>query len=516
MPPDPSIKSKQSLFSISFFQNLNKRKENTVFSANPPPKRISGKTMTKVNNTTPVPFIKHWNPLFGFGAAFKKNAGELLLQLQQEHGDVFSIMLGRRKFTFVLNPHDYPTILKDTENLSSERVGKEVSTRAFGIDYSTCPDDMHDFSRMLSQAMQKNRIRLATEEMYKNLKQEISAIPAHHAQEDSLFRFIAELIFNAGGKAMFGSEIYQEDNLFEDFLAYDIKFPWYVAGLSKRWFFPKQHKYVQGIAKILETPRQEEQSDAILSYYTKMEAANIPRDVQGRIIYGLLWATQSNTVVMAFHSILYILKDKTAQQALLSEIETVLKNHNTSLANFPIAALNELTLLDACLDEVLRLKTFSMPTREVINPLSVNFENGKVLQATEGEMIALYPLTTHMNPDIYPEPNKFIWDRFVGKQGNGKMQYQGKKLQYNLLPFGGGASICPGRHFAKNEFKLLTAVLLTQFDIELLSDALPDIDQSRAGLGARAPLNDIPIRIKRKESHLTNNLTETRNTASLA
>ncbi|MEZ5507917.1 MAG: cytochrome P450 [Gammaproteobacteria bacterium] len=91
-----------------------------------------------------------------------------------------------------------------------------------------------------------------------------------------------------------------------------------------------------------------------------------------------------------------------------------------------------------------------------------------------------------MDPTIYPQPELFIWDRFLQRQGPNQFSYRGEPLKYNLLPFGGGQSICPGRHFARSEFKILTALLLRQFDIELLDTAIPPHDKSRSGLGVDA------------------------------
>jgi cytochrome P450 len=74
-----------------------------------------------------------------------------------------------------------------------------------------------------------------------------------------------------------------------------------------------------------------------------------------------------------------------------------------------------------------------------------------VTRPGEGVMINLYGL--HRRPDFYPEPDRFDPNRFLPANE--------KKLPRNAwLPFGGGARICIGSHFAMMEGILVLATLL--------------------------------------------------------
>jgi cytochrome P450 len=63
----------------------------------------------------------------------------------------------------------------------------------------------------------------------------------------------------------------------------------------------------------------------------------------------------------------------------------------------------------------------------------------------------------------------------------------GERVHFFMLPFGGGKSMCPGRYFAINEFKITVGTLLAWFDLELLSNEVPPIDPSRTGFGTASP-----------------------------
>jgi len=71
---------------------------------------------------------------------------------------------------------------------------------------------------------------------------------------------------------------------------------------------------------------------------------------------------------------------------------------------------------------------------------------------------------------------------------------------YNAV-FGGGVSMCEGRHFAQTELKVFIALLLTQLDIALAPEAKSSdaaLDRSRVGLGVMHPKGDVMLLVKRR------------------
>lgn len=203
---------------------------------------------------------------------------------------------------------------------------------------------------------------------------------------------------------------------------------------------------------------------------------------------GLLWASQSNTVVFMFYTLVYILRDKKLHSILKEEIdELFLKSENKTehgAAVLSTSILNKLTKLDSVVNETLRLVASSFLVREAQKDLSIELYNGKTLNLKKGEFAALYPRLTHLNEEIYENPNEFQWDRFLGRTGPNKFSYKNEKLKFNLLPFGGGGNICPGRHFVKNEVMIVVAELLHYIDFELIDTHVPEMDMTRAAGGA--------------------------------
>ncbi len=67
-----------------------------------------------------------------------------------------------------------------------------------------------------------------------------------------------------------------------------------------------------------------------------------------------------------------------------------------------------------------------------------------------------------------------------------------------LVPFGGGVSMCPGRHVAKNEIKIFVALLLYWFDLRAAPAPDPTFEPGRAGPGILPPASDVQVTMPRR------------------
>lgn len=114
--------------------------------------------------------------------------------------------------------------------------------------------------------------------------------------------------------------------------------------------------------------------------------------------------------------------------------------------------LGDLVLLDATVKETLRLHPVALNTVRVLKrPMRVG---GWELPA--GAEIAPCIYLTQRRPELYPDPERFDPDRFIGK----------KIDPYEYFPFGGGARRCLGVHFAQYELKVVLAEVLARATLE--------------------------------------------------
>jgi retinoid hydroxylase len=75
-----------------------------------------------------------------------------------------------------------------------------------------------------------------------------------------------------------------------------------------------------------------------------------------------------------------------------------------------------------------------------------------------GWYVFIFPMLTHLLPEIYPKPDTFDPDRFSPPRE------EDKKQPFSLIGFGGGAHGCIGLEFAQMEMKIILSTLLQKYD----------------------------------------------------
>lgn len=118
-------------------------------------------------------------------------------------------------------------------------------------------------------------------------------------------------------------------------------------------------------------------------------------------------------------------------------------------------ALAKLPYLGAVCDEALRLHpVVPVVGRRTLAPFTLR---GRELPAGTGVMAAI--CVAHMDPALYPEPERFRPERFLER----------KYTPFEYLPFGGGARRCIGAAFALYEMRIALGTLLAAHRFSLAS-----------------------------------------------
>jgi cytochrome P450 len=93
-------------------------------------------------------------------------------------------------------------------------------------------------------------------------------------------------------------------------------------------------------------------------------------------------------------------------------------------------------------------------------------------------------------------PGRFL--KYTSDTGAPAFSMEGKESSW--LPFGSGANLCPGRHFAKIHCVVTLAMMVDSFDCDVLagSKALkPDL--GKFGMGITGPKGKVAVRMRRRE-----------------
>jgi cytochrome P450 len=140
----------------------------------------------------------------------------------------------------------------------------------------------------------------------------------------------------------------------------------------------------------------------------------------------------------------------------------------------------EMPYLDMVLDEVLRLypPAWIGPRRAVRD-----FEfNGH--RVTRGAYVNYCSWASHRLPEVFPEPEAFIPERFSRER-------KAALPRGAYVPFGGGRRICIGKRFGQIEVKLVATMLLQQLRLDAMPGRTMTVRQMptlspRGGLAMRA------------------------------
>ncbi|MEW5856578.1 MAG: cytochrome P450 [Cyanobacteriota bacterium] len=148
--------------------------------------------------------------------------------------------------------------------------------------------------------------------------------------------------------------------------------------------------------------------------------------------------------------------------------------------------LKQMTYLEQVLKEVLRVFPPSTGPREVIE--SCEFNDYLI---PKGWKVLYHSGTTHQDSSIYTQPECFDPERF----SPGRAEDKQKSMSY--IPFGGGLRECLGREFAKLEIKLFAALLVREYEWELL----PEQNLDMVTLPTVYPREGLKVKFWRRVQH---------------
>lgn len=143
--------------------------------------------------------------------------------------------------------------------------------------------------------------------------------------------------------------------------------------------------------------------------------------------------------------------------ALLDELTSVLQGEAPSVEH-----LSQLPLLDGVIKESLRLLS---PAPIGIRVTAHECELGGYT-LPKGATVFYSQLVTHRLPELYPEPNRFMTERWTTI----------KPTIYEYLPFAAGPHMCIGAGFATLELKVVLAMVVQRFRMALRPNHTIDLN----------------------------------------
>ena len=221
-----------------------------------------------------------------------------------------------------------------------------------------------------------------------------------------------------------------------------------------------------------------------------------------RALIGSVLAIISSPIPTTFWLLAYIFSQPSLLAAVREEVERNLRNDDRNDKNaVKVISIDTSQSRDRCplfvsaYEEVLRLTAGIATTRYTIEDTLVN--NEYLLR--KGCSIQMPTAFIHVDPASWgPDALDFKADRFL-KSKLSREEQANRAAAFR--PFGGGTTLCPGRHFAFEEVITFVGTIVMGFDISPVGGMwkLPEKDKSRMPLSSLKPLTDIEVTVSRRK-----------------
>ncbi|GLJ12751.1 hypothetical protein SUGI_0197120 [Cryptomeria japonica] len=181
---------------------------------------------------------------------------------------------------------------------------------------------------------------------------------------------------------------------------------------------------------------------------------------------------------MTMWIVLLLLKHPEIYAKCKEEQEKIVRSRPEGRKHLIYSELKEMKYLHKVINESLRLVSFSaMVFREAL-------EDVELIGYTipKGWKVQVWLRNVHLDPEVYPHPQKFDpdrWDNLLPRPGM-------------FVPFGVGSRLCPGNELAKMEMCVFMHCFLLHYEVQRLTP-----ECKLRYLPHTRPIDDCPVKIRK-------------------
>jgi cytochrome P450 len=430
---------------------------------------------------------------FSFGRTLQaaRDPLPLLLSLYEEHGPIFSVRLLHSPVIFMLGPEaNHFVTVAHPENFHWRESSFGDLIPLLGDGLLTIDDAYHDRAReIMMPAFHREQVAASVEAMVAEATPAIERL--HLGQVVDVYEWMRGLAMRIAMRALLGLDPDEAGKgaaaaeHFERALGfYGIDFHLrLLRGPGSPW-----SKMVRSRAVLDEIVYDEIAQRRAAPDETKMDILSLlvgVRDEAGEgfadkeirdQVMTLMFAghdTSTSTLTFMMHE---LARHPDVVEKLWEEQDSVLGGATPYIDKLE----REMPYLDTVLDEVLRLypPAWIGPRRAVRD-----FEfNGH--SVSRGAYVNYCSWASHRIPEVFPEPEAFIPERFTRERKAGLPRGA-------YVPFGGGRRICIGKRFGQIEVKLVATMLLQRLRL----DAMPGRTMTVRQMPTLSPRGGLRMRV---------------------
>lgn len=437
--------------------------------------------------TTP-PIISGGLPVLGHALEMMRDRASLFKRGYDEHGDIFTLKLGPQKAVVVTGAEYNKLVYTQTDKALNMNDAYAFLKAALGeVLFIAGPETYANQRPLLQETFKRERMAGYVEAMNREVQVWLDGLG--DSGEMDLTVEMLRLTQYVAGAALIGTDFRTE--MGEEF--------WQQYGEISRSLdpilpphlpLPKFRRRDKANAQIKQTFRQmierrranPAQYDDLISTLlttpqkdgTFMDDATIVN-----MFTGLLFAGHETTAGQAAWLITLLLQ----HPAYLTLVKAEIEAHISADTRIDENTLRNLKNIYYAIDETTRMRPSADLQMRTVNQ---DFSIGDYT-LPQGWRVIVNATNSHFLDDVFTNPYQFDPLRWSPERGEGKNPFA-------IVGFGGGLHKCSGMNFARNEMAIITARLLSQFTLALISDDIKVVQ----GNGANHP-SAVKVRYQRIE-----------------
>ncbi|KAK3332098.1 cytochrome P450 [Cercophora scortea] len=494
---------------------------------------------------SPVPFVGQILGMAIWGGRYVKSIG-----IRNQDKPIFTLPLSpRSRIYIVTDPSLAAAVQRASRTLSFTPLIPDLTKRVLGLDDATVSivrqnldpvgagdprgflADMHDLVyTSLSPGEALDELTLsAARELAAQISSFASTLPPEKSKGNkiSLLAFIRALVTPATARLLYGpsNPLTKSPSLAAALWKFDAGVPSLLLNilpsLTARKAYLAREALTSAFATYLSNDSHTQSASPLVQKRIQTaQRHGLSLDGTARSELSFLFAGVVNTATTAFWAVARVFADNTQLLEIIREevhkavvVHTCDKNDEgveTIELDLKILKTADCApILHAVLRECLRLGSDNFSTRLVTSQGSSTLLAGKWF-LSEGSVVQIAGGVVHADRRVWGEnADGFDYKRFlssaaVGDNDNDNGKGNGKSVHPAAFrAFGGGKTLCPGRHFATREVVALVAMFVLMFDLEAVDGGLlvvPEKEDGALPVHILEPKGgDVQVMIRRRE-----------------
>ncbi len=442
------------------------------------------------------PLVREGLPGVGPAQAYGEDPLGFLRRSRERYGDVFTVDLLLHRATFVIGPEANKAYYEAAdEDLDLDEGVARFLRALMGPKESyerltAFVPTIHD--RIRAEFMEEN----ALHEKRDHILDEARTTFARWAEMESfdLFRESSRMVMRMNIRALFDADILERfgDTLLDAY--YEIE----EHGLAPQTIvfpdspLPSPRKTAAAratIVRVLETIRSERATRRGDDYFQRWLDQPLPdgqiaddAELQAHVL-SLLFAAHTNTTGTMAWTFAYSAAQREIADAIRAEQAEYVAEFGD---DFTFRSMQRLRYLDGAMKEAVRLHFALSLVRRAMRP----WPCGDYV-IPEGHIVSICPILVHTDPNVFPEPERFLPERWLDADDRRRWLRERAYVQ-----FGYGGHKCLGEMFANSVLKPSWSLFFREYEMELEGGLQPP-DWTKA-LGTPFSATPTRARVKRR------------------